>query len=182
MFSNTGGDPCPGVEKYTEIVYECIPPCPVQNVCRCEPGLTRYTGQFSDNPLYQLWKIILDPKTGHSWCLEECPAPECGENEQWNECGSECGETKCCQGDHCDTDHQGCTTVCQPRCECAEGTGSFLTVKSYFSKVGYFWRNIFLLNRNKDTSEMKIISVWCQNHASVSLYAFIYGNITLKQH
>ena len=36
--------------------------------------------------------------------------PECGENEQWNECGSECGETKCCQGDHCDTDHQRCTT------------------------------------------------------------------------
>ena len=46
MYSNIHGDPCPGVEKYIEIVYECIPSCPVQNVCRCE--------------------------TGHSWCLEEC--------------------------------------------------------------------------------------------------------------
>ena len=94
-------------------------------------------------PLVRFIKIISDPKTGHSWCLEECPAPECGEHEQWNECGSECGESKCCQGDHCGTDHQGCTTVCQPRCECAEGTGSFLTVTSYFRlKSGIFWQNI----------------------------------------
>ena len=46
MINNAWGDPCSGVEKYTEIVYECVPPCPVQNVCRCEPGLTRYTGEF----------------------------------------------------------------------------------------------------------------------------------------
>ena len=62
----------------------------------------------------------LDPKTGHSWCLEECPAPECGEHEQWNECGT-CEETKCCQGDHCGNDSSPCSTVCNPRCECAEG-------------------------------------------------------------
>ena len=89
-------------------------------------------------PLVRFIKIISDSKTGHSWCLEECPAPECGEHEQWNECGSECGESKCCQGDHCGTDHQGCTTVCQPRCECAEGTSSFFNNYALFSaKVGY---------------------------------------------
>ena len=50
MINNAWGDPCSGVEKYTEIVYECVPPCPVQNVCRCEPGLTRYTGKLFDDP------------------------------------------------------------------------------------------------------------------------------------
>ena len=73
-------------------------------------------------------RFIKDPKTGHSWCLEECPAPEipeCGENEQWNECGT-CEESKCCQGDNCGDDSVPCSTECQPRCECAEGSGSFL--------------------------------------------------------
>ena len=60
MINNAWGDPCSGVEKYTEIVYECVPPCPVQNVCRCEPGLTRYTGKLFDDPppLYQFWKLF----------------------------------------------------------------------------------------------------------------------------
>ena len=58
----------------------------------------------------------------------------------------------------------------------------FLTVTPYFRLKSGILMTIFFVNRNKDTSEMKIMFVLCQKHASVSLYVFIYGNITLKQH
>ena len=122
--------------------------------------------------------IFLDPKTGHSWCLEECPKPECGDNEQWNDCGS-CEETKCCQGDDCGTSTGACTTVCQPRCECAEGNCLNHCVSYVVLPIVKPLK--LCLNRFQDMLETRTTFVLFQKLASVSLYAFKYGNITLKQ-
>ena len=122
--------------------------------------------------------IFLDPKTGHSWCLEECPKPECGDNEQWNDCGS-CEETKCCQGDDCGTSTGACTTVCQPRCECAEGNCLNHCISYVVLPIVKSLK--LCLNHFQDMLETRTTFVLFQKLASVSLYAFKYGNITLKQ-
>lgn len=42
--------------------------------------------------------------------------PVCGTNEQWNECGSYCGDSECFK-----PDPEFCREDCLPRCECIPG-------------------------------------------------------------